>query len=64
LDKFVRNIINDLGGVSSLSDDLFYTASKNGGLGLKNLSERYLTCKYNRMAHFFHINEETKDFIK
>jgi hypothetical protein len=31
LDKFVRNITNDLGGDSSLSKNLFYTSSKNDG---------------------------------
>jgi hypothetical protein len=35
LDQFVRNIINETVGLSVLSKDLFYTANKNGGIGLR-----------------------------
>jgi hypothetical protein len=47
LDKFIRNVINELVGGPGLSKDLFYTANKNGGFGLKLLTERYQACKYN-----------------
>jgi RIO-like serine/threonine protein kinase len=40
LDKFVRNIINELVGRSALSKDIFYTANKNGRFGLRLLTER------------------------
>jgi tRNA A-37 threonylcarbamoyl transferase component Bud32 len=40
LDQYIRNIINEMIGGPALSKDLFYTANKNGGLGLRLLTER------------------------
>jgi hypothetical protein len=63
LDGFIRKQINDLIGGPALSKDLFYTATKCGGLGLKNLRERYFACKFNNLAHFLVENEETRNFV-
>jgi hypothetical protein len=62
LDAFIRKLINDLVGGSPLSKDLFYTSAKCGGLGLKNLRERYFACKFNNLAHFLVENEDTRNF--
>jgi hypothetical protein len=35
LDQFIRNMITEMIGGPALSKDLFYTATKNGGLGLR-----------------------------
>jgi hypothetical protein len=64
LDQFIRNIINEMVGGPALSKDLFYTANKKGGLGLRLLAERYQACKYKTIAHFFQRDEEIKKFIK
>jgi hypothetical protein len=47
-----------------LSTDLFYTSWKNGGFGLKLLTERYGACKLNNIAHFFLRGEDTMNLIK
>jgi hypothetical protein len=52
LDQLIRNIINEMVGGSGLSKDLFYTTTKNGGLGLRLLTERYQACKYNTKPTF------------
>jgi hypothetical protein len=41
IDQFVRNIINETIGGPVISKNLFYTANKNGGLGLRLLTKRY-----------------------
>jgi hypothetical protein len=41
LDKFIRNIINEMIGEPALSKDIFCTANKNGGFGLRLLAERW-----------------------
>jgi hypothetical protein len=64
LDQFIRNIINEMVGGSALSKDLFYTANKNGGRGLRLLTERYQACKYNTITHFSRKDEGTRKFIK
>jgi hypothetical protein len=52
LDQFIRNIINEMVEGPSLSKDLFYTANKNRGLGLRLLAGRYQACKYSTITHF------------
>jgi hypothetical protein len=64
LDEFIRNMINEMVGGPALSKDLFYTSTKNGGLGLRQLTERYQACKYNTVAHFLQRDEGTKEFIR
>jgi hypothetical protein len=64
LDEFIRNMFNEMIGGPALSKDLFYTSTKNGGLGLRQLTERYQACKYNTIAHFMQRDEGTKEFIK
>jgi hypothetical protein len=64
LDKFIRNMINEMVGGPALSKDLFYVSTKNGGLGLRLLTERYQACKYNSVAHFLQRDEGTKKFIE
>jgi hypothetical protein len=62
--QFIRNIINEMIGRSALSKDLFYTATKNSGLGLRLLTKRYQACKYNTITHFSRRDNGTRDFIK
>jgi hypothetical protein len=64
LDRFIRNMINEMIGGPALSKDMFYTATKNGGLRLRLLTERYQACKYNTVAHFLQRDEGTREFIK
>jgi hypothetical protein len=64
LDQFIRNIINEMIRGPALSKDLFYTATKNGGLRLRLLTERYQACKYNTIAHFLQRDDGTRGFIK
>jgi hypothetical protein len=64
LGKFIRNMINEMIGGPALSKDMLYTSTKNGGLGLRLLTERYQTCKYNTVAHFLQRDEGTREFIK
>jgi hypothetical protein len=64
LDKFIRNMINEMIGRPALSKDMFYTSTKNGGLGLIQLTERYQACKYNTVAHILQRDDDTREFIK
>jgi hypothetical protein len=63
-DKFIRNIINEMIGGPVLLKDIFYTASKNEGFGLRLLAERYQTCNYNTIANFLQRVQGTRDFIE
>jgi hypothetical protein len=46
-------MINEMIGGPALSKDIFYTSTKNGGLGLRLLTERYQACTYNTATHFY-----------
>jgi hypothetical protein len=63
LDMQIRKIIINLAIGLSLSKDLFYMSWKYGCLVIKNLSKRYLACKFSNFAHFLLRNEEVKEFI-
>jgi hypothetical protein len=64
LDKFIRNMINEMIGGPALLNVMFYTSTKNGGLGLRLLTERYQAYKYNTVAHFLQRDEGTREFIE
>jgi hypothetical protein len=64
IDRFIRKIINEKVGGPCLSTDLFYSSWKNGGFGLKLLTERYAACNLNNIAHFFLRGDDTRNLIK
>jgi hypothetical protein len=43
---------------------MFYSSWKYGGLGLKNIRERYDVCKLNIVSHFWLRDDDTRRFIK
>jgi hypothetical protein len=43
---------------------MFYSSWKYGGLGLKNMRERYDVCKLNNVSHFWLRDDDTRRFIK
>jgi hypothetical protein len=57
-------MINEMIGGPTLSKDMFYTSTKNGGLRLRLLTERYQACKYNTVANFLQRDEGTREFIR
>jgi hypothetical protein len=57
-------MINEMIGGPALSEDMFYSSTKNWGLGLRILTERYQACKYNTVAHFLQRDEGTREFIE
>jgi hypothetical protein len=46
-------MVNEMVADPSMWKDLFYVTTKNGGLCLRLLTERYQACKYNTVAHFY-----------
>jgi hypothetical protein len=63
LDLEVRKAVNSLVGGPPLSKDMFYSSWKYGGLGIRNMKERYAVCKMNNVAHFYLRDDDTKRFI-
>jgi hypothetical protein len=63
IDLHIRKTVNGLVGGPPLSKDLFYSSWKYGGLGVKNLRERYAACKINNISHFLLCDKDTRNFI-
>jgi hypothetical protein len=64
LNNFMSNIINEMGGGSALSKDMFYIANTNGGVWLILITERYQACEYNRITLFLKRDQGTRDFVE